>query len=180
LLRNFGIVSENEVSGVGLNGKLSELHAALGLGVLDVVGAEIEARGRAAARYREQLASTEGLRFQEFAPDTVENYAYFTVEIDADAFGLSRDEVHQALLAENIVARRYFSPLCSENDCYRGIPSARPELLPHARRLASSNLCLPIYGGLDLEDIDRIVECLLTIKSSAGRIRDRLRVSSDG
>ena len=177
LLRNFGIVSENEVSGVGLNGKLSELHAALGLGVLDVVGAEIDARGRVAARYRERLVGIEGFSFQQIAPDTVQNHSYFTIEIDADAFGLSRDEVHKSLLAENIRARRYFSPLCSENECYRDIHSARPELLPHASRLALSNLCLPIYGGLDRKDVDRIVECLHAIKSAAGRIRDRLRVT---
>lgn len=175
LLRNFGIVNQNEVRGVGLNGKLSELHAAVGLGVLEVVDREIARRGEIDACYRECLGNVEGIAFQELAANTRRNYAYFTVEIDSTAFGLDRDELQRALLAENVVTRKYFHPLCSENACYRELPSARPDALPHAHRLASRILCLPIYGDLPLADATRIAERLVALHAGAEQVRAALR-----
>ncbi len=175
LLRNFGIVGEEEVQGIGLNGKLSELHSAVGLEVLDHVDQEIAERGALDARYREMLAGLEGLRFQKMADGTEPNYAYFTVDIDEAAFGLSRDEVHEALRAENIVSRKYFFPLCSANDSYRKLPSAQPSHLPHAHRVASGVLCLPLYGDLAADDVEKICECLRDIRAAAADIRRRAR-----
>jgi dTDP-4-amino-4,6-dideoxygalactose transaminase len=172
LLRNFGIVNEEEVRGVGLNGKLSELHAAMGVALLDHVDEEIRARGKLTAHYRERLSKIEGLSFQRLAPDTVGNHAYFSVEIDAPRFRLSRNVVHIALRAENVISRKYFFPLCSENESYRWLPSARPERLPHAHRLASRILCLPLHGELTHEDIDKIADCISAIQSNATRIRE--------
>jgi dTDP-4-amino-4,6-dideoxygalactose transaminase len=175
LLRNFGIVNEEEVDGVGLNGKMSELHAAVGLGLLDVVDHEIHARGRLVARYRQRLAGIDGLNFQSMATDTVHNHAYFTVEVDEERFGLSRDELHHALWAENIITRKYFWPLCSENASYRHLPSAQPGQLPNARRLASRILCLPVYGDLTVVEVNRIVERIMAIRAQAPKVRDVLR-----
>jgi len=174
LLRNFGIVNADEVQGVGLNGKLSELHSAVGLGVLGLVEEEIERRGRIDAHYRSCLGEIEGVRIQRVAPDTERNFAYFAIEIDAVEFGLTRDELHRALLAENVVARKYFHPLCSENGCYRDHPSAHPDRLPNAHRIASRILCLPIYGELEVRDAERIAELVASIRSNADRIRGRL------
>lgn len=173
LLRNFGIVNEEEVRGVGLNGKLSELHSAVGLGVLDRVDEEIASRGRLDAIYREALGGVEGVVFQKMAPGTERNYSYFAIEIDGDAFGLSRDEVHEALRAENIISRKYFYPLCSSNDSYRQLPSAHPSRLPNATRLAARVLCLPLYGDLGAGDVETICERLLAIRASAGEVRRR-------
>jgi dTDP-4-amino-4,6-dideoxygalactose transaminase len=174
LLRNFGIVSEEEVQGVGVNGKLSELHAALGLALLPGLDDEIAARGRLVQRYRARLSDIPGLRFQRLADDTVPNNAHFTLEVDADAFGLSRDELHAALRAENVVTRKYFHPLCSENASYRTLPSARPDNLPNARRLATRVMCLPLYGDLPADDVDAIVDVLLAIRAAAPRVRRAL------
>jgi dTDP-4-amino-4,6-dideoxygalactose transaminase len=175
LLRNFGIVNEEEVRGVGLNGKLSELHAALGLAMLDLVEDEIRARGRLAAQYRERLSSVEGVRFQRLATHAIPNHGYLPIEIDASQFGLTRDEVHVALRAENIITRKYFFPLCSDIDAYRNLPSAQPDRLPVARRLASRILCLPLYGELGSENAEKIADCLLAIRAAAPRVRRALR-----
>lgn len=171
LLRNFGIVNEDEVRGVGVNGKLSELHAAVGLDLLPGLEAEIEARGRRADRYRARLGGVPGLRFQRLAEATEANNAYFTIEIDPVDFGLSRDELHLALRAENVITRKYFHPLCSENQSYRMLPSARPDRLPNARRVSKRVLCLPLYGELAVDDADGIVDALLAIQRAAPRIR---------
>lgn len=171
LLRNFGIVNEEEVQGVGLNGKLSELHAALGLVLLDVVDDEIEARGRLMERYRSGLSQFEGLVFQTMAAETTPNHAYCTIEVDEERFGLSRDLLHRALRAENIVPRKYFYPLCSENLSYRHLPSAHPARLPNAHRLASRILCLPLYGELGTEAVEKIVACIGAIQSNVAKVR---------
>lgn len=167
LLRNFGIMNENTVQGPGTNGKMSELHASLALLLLDRVDGEILARRRLLDRYREQLVELGGLKLQKSAPGTVSNGAYCTIEVDSQQFGLSRDLLFAALRAENVVARRYFWPLCSDNALYRDLPSARPELLPNARRVAGRILCLPLHGGMSEDQVDLIVDCIRAIRSAA-------------
>ena len=174
LLRNFGIVNEDEVRGVGLNGKLSELHAALGLPLLDLIDGEIAARAQLAARYDAAFAGVVGLGGQQIAPETRRNYAYYTVEVDPDRFDLTRDELHAALRAEGIVSRKYFFPLCSANVAYRHLPTAQPGRLPNAERVASRVLCLPLYGELAADDVDAIADAVLTIQAAAPRVRAAL------
>ncbi|MBW2697986.1 MAG: DegT/DnrJ/EryC1/StrS family aminotransferase [Deltaproteobacteria bacterium] len=167
LLRNFGIVDENKVSGIGLNGKLSELHAALGLQTLKKIDQETASRRDRVARYVERFQAIEGLRLQRFHPGTERNYFNFTLQVDTSSFGLSRDQVHRALRAEKIVSRKYFSPLCSDNECYRHLPSALPENLPVATRLAGRILSLPLYGSLPLDAVDAIADALLNLRTHA-------------
>jgi len=173
-LRNFGILNEEEVSGVGLNGKLSEIHAAVGLGVLELVQQEIHHREALTQAYVSQLAALPGLTFQRFAASTQRNFAYMTLEIDPEEFGLTRDEVHRALRAENIVTRKYFFPLCSENPSYRDLESARPENLPHAHRLAQRILCLPLFGTMRASHVERIVDALYRLHAAAPKVRRAL------
>jgi dTDP-4-amino-4,6-dideoxygalactose transaminase len=173
-LRNFGIVNEDEVAGTGTNGKMSELHAALGLALLDDHAQEVEARGRLVARYRAGLEALAGLTFQQVPDGTVPNHSYFTVEVDAAGFGLSRDELHVALKAERIIARKYFFPLCSTNAAYAALPSAHPSRLPHATALAAQVLSLPLFGELDPSDVDRIVDAIARIQSKAAAVRSAL------
>jgi dTDP-4-amino-4,6-dideoxygalactose transaminase len=171
MLRNFGIVSEDEVTGVGVNGKMSEVHAAMGLALLEEAHAEVGRRAAIAARYRERLSELPGVVFQRFAPETLRNHYNFSLEIDEAAFGLSRDAVHEALRAENVHTRKYFHPLCSENPSYRDLPSARPEHLRNAHRVASRILCIPLYGELGLEGADRVADALFAIQAHAPAIR---------
>lgn len=155
-LKNFGIADEETVIGPGINGKMNELQAALGLLQLEGLDAEIDARGRLTGIYRERLRAVPGLTFQEDRPGVDHNYAYFTVLVDEQAFGMTRDELHEALGLFNVVARKYFHPLCSHYPSYSSLPSAQPENLPVAERVTASILCLPLYGSLDPETVERI------------------------
>jgi dTDP-4-amino-4,6-dideoxygalactose transaminase len=174
LLRNFGIASEDVVRGVGVNGKLSELHAALGLALIDDVAEETRARGVLASRYRERLAGREGIRLQRVAEGTTPNHFNFAIAIDEGGFGLSRDAVYHALRAENVMARRYFNPLCSEIDAYRALPSANPAALPNAQRISREVLCLPLFGDLGEESVDRVLDALDGIRARAPEVRRAL------
>jgi dTDP-4-amino-4,6-dideoxygalactose transaminase len=165
-LKNFGIVGESTVLEPGINGKMSELAAAYGLLQLDLVDVEIRRRKSLAAAYGAALAEVPGLTLLARGAAESHNYAYYPVRID-ERYGLSRDDVHEALAACNIMARRYFYPLVSRCPSYAGLPTAQPERLPVAERFAEQVLCLPLYGSLPLgvvESIGRLLSTLPTLR----------------
>ena len=158
-LKNFGFVDEVTVVAPGINGKMSEFNAALGLLQLKYVDAAIARRQEIDAAYREQLQGVAGLRHLPQVTGGRHNYAYHPVLIDED-YPLSRDTLYDRLRKENIYGRRYFYPLISDFSMYRGYPSARPECLPVARQAAQQVLCLPIYPDLTDDDQMRVIQCL--------------------
>jgi dTDP-4-amino-4,6-dideoxygalactose transaminase len=153
-LRNFGIADETSVTEVGLNGKLSEVHAAFGLAQLAHLGEALRGREVVAKRYRKELAGLKGLRIPEPAVDATENFSYFPVLIGPD-FPLNRDELHAHLKGKGILSRRYFYPLISEMEAYAS-PGTTVDL-PVSRRVASQVLCLPMYAHLSETDQARII-----------------------
>lgn len=82
----------------------------------------------------------------------------------SNEFGMSRDEVHAELKKYNVITRKYFNPLCSDYDCYKGLPSANPENLPVAHKVVKEVLCLPLYGNLELEDVKIISQIIRGLK----------------
>lgn len=166
-LKNFGIADEETVIGPGINGKLNEFQAAFGLLQLDTVDTEIARRGVLDRLYRTRLSGIPGVRLLPPQADTVPNYSYFPILIDESEFGLSRDALHQALRECNIVTRKYFHPLCSHYPCYAALPSARPENLPVAERIAKRILCLPIYGSLPTETVGAVCDVVEAIHGAA-------------
>jgi dTDP-4-amino-4,6-dideoxygalactose transaminase len=172
-LRNFGIHGPEAVEAIGLNGKMSELHAALGLSVLEGVAAELAQRRRLIARYRERLAAVEGVGLLQ-PPDDVEHSGqYCVIRVDEAAFGWSRDTLHLALRDYNVFTRKYFYPLCADYDCYRGLPSAAAANLPVATRAVREVLCLPLYGGLSESDVDQICEMVAAVHEGSHRNASR-------
>ena len=158
-LKNFGIVDETDVEGIGLNGKMNEFCAALGLAQLDRVDAAIALRARVDARYREGLDGVPGLVPMGPTPHEVPNYAYFPVRV-LPAYGESRDALQARLRSQGIHARRYFCPLVSDLEAYRGRASAASEPLTVARQAADEVLCLPLYPDLGESDQARIIDLL--------------------
>jgi dTDP-4-amino-4,6-dideoxygalactose transaminase len=166
-LKNFGILNQEEVGEVGINGKMNELQAALGLTVLECVPEELRRRRAVIARYRERLAGIEGLTLITEPPNVESSCQYFVVRIDRKAFGCSRDVVFDRLKTYNVLARKYFYPLCTDYACYRGLPSSAPGLLPVAAEAVGQVLCLPLYGALPLSAVDAICDMILSIQEQA-------------
>jgi dTDP-4-amino-4,6-dideoxygalactose transaminase len=163
-LKNFGILNQEEVDVAGINGKMNELQAALGLVVLDHVAAELERRRAVGERYRSHLSGVSGITLMPELAGVSASRQYFVIRIDAAAFGRSRDEVHAALKSVNVMTRKYFFPLCSDYPCYASLPSSAPAGLPVAHRAVKEVLCLPLYGTLPLDVVDRVCEMLLGLK----------------
>ena len=160
LLRNFGIKNETEVAFPGINGKMNELQAALGLLTLRMVEREKLARTFVASVYRERLTAHEGLSIFEL-PMTISNsQQYFVIRVDKDTCSVNRDLLYDALKKFNINARKYFFPLCSDYNCYRSLPSSSPTNLPMAHCAALEVLSLPYYGALGYDDAHQICDAI--------------------
>lgn len=157
-LKNFGFAGETEVVAPGINSKMDEMRAAYGLLNLRQVDVAIKKRHQVAIRYREALRGVKGIRFFEDMPGVKHNYSYFPIFVDAEQYGMTRDELYEKMKEHHVLGRRYFYPLISEFSTYRGLDSARPENLPNAIRIANEVICLPMHHELTDMDIQRIIE----------------------
>lgn len=155
-LKNFGFVNETTVVAAGINGKMSEINAAIGMLQLRHIDVALAQRERVDTTYREALRDIPGIRLPKKKSDQASNYAYFPILVEAE-YPLSRDELYQKLKDNGIFARRYFYPLISSFPMYRRMPSAHAENLPAATLAAQKVLCLPIYPALAAQDLERII-----------------------
>ena len=154
--KNFGITGYESVEYIGGNAKMNEFQAAMGICNLRNVDQDIAKRKVAFDRYIENLRDIKGIKLFQPKNGVKSNYAYFPVVFDG--FQLSRNEVHVALMNENIFSRKYFYPLTNSLECYKGRFS--PEETPVAKYIAERVLTLPLYADLKLEDIDRVCEII--------------------
>lgn len=159
-LKNFGFAGETTVVAPGINAKMHEFQAALGLLQLKYVDKAIEKRRKIANMYREHLSGVKGIRFLNDINGVRHNYAYFPIFIDQKEYGKSRDEIYEELKKHNIYGRRYFYPLITEFPMYKGLDSAKPENLPVAEKMAKQVICLPIYPALDIKCVNQIINIL--------------------
>jgi len=156
-LKNFGFAGETEVKAPGINSKVDEVRCAYGLLNLKQVDSAIAHRRRVAEIYREALRNVPGIRFYEDMPGVRHNYGYFPIFVDAKEYGMTRDALYFKLQSAGVYGRRYFYPLISTFSPYRNLPSATPENLPVATRIANEVICLPMHHALSEDDIERVV-----------------------
>jgi dTDP-4-amino-4,6-dideoxygalactose transaminase len=155
-LKNFGYAGELSVVAPGINGKMCEFNAALGLLQLKNIDDVIESRKSIDERYRRGLMGVRGIHCLEDAGEKVPNYSYFPILVRAE-YPLTRDALYQKLRDHDVYARRYFYPLISDFSMYRGLPSATQSNLPVATKAASEVICLPIYPDIPNERVDSII-----------------------
>jgi dTDP-4-amino-4,6-dideoxygalactose transaminase len=163
-LKNFGFANETTVVAPGINAKMNELQAALGLVQLKHLGEITLKRKQISEIYRKELEAIEGIHCLPIFPNLEYNYPYFPIFVDESKYGISRDELYEQLKAQNIYGRRYFYPLISHFPPYRGLKSARPGNLPVAEKATHQVICLPIYPDLPLEEVKHIVLQIKAIK----------------
>lgn len=160
-LKNFGFANEVEVVGPGINSKMDEIRSAYGLLNLKQVDAAIAARQKVAVAYRDALRNVDGISFWDDMPGVRHNYSYFPIFVDAEKYGMTRDELYMKMKDQGVWGRRYFYPLISEFSTYRGLESSRPENLPNAHIMADTVICLPMHHALREEEINRIIDCII-------------------
>jgi dTDP-4-amino-4,6-dideoxygalactose transaminase len=158
-LKNFGYVDEVTVVAPGINGKMSEVSAAMGLLQLHHINEAIAERMKIDARYREVLQKVKGIRCVGSSEIVARNYSYFPILVEPQ-YPMDRDTLYEKLKRHSIYGRRYFYPLISDFPMYRGMASARKENLPAAASAALKVLCLPIYPGLSDDRVLEIAEII--------------------
>ncbi len=162
-LRNFGIRSLENVMEPGTNGKLNEIQAAVGILLLKQVEEEIKARQEITNLYRQILNDIPGITTSKDMDAISHNYSYFVIKVNKDEYGHSRDELFDKLMEYNIIARKYFYPLCSNFPCYMNLPSSSKLTLPIANKVADMVLSLPLHGRMQKNDVEKICAIIKAI-----------------
>lgn len=159
-LKNFGITDEITVVAPGINGKMDEMRSAYGLLNLKQVDDAIKARNEVANLYRAALRDIPGVSYWDDMPGVRHNYSYFPIFINAEVFGMTRDELYYKMKEQGVLSRRYFYPLISNFPTYRGLPTANKENLPLGNKMAEEVLCLPMHHSLSGEDINMVISLI--------------------
>lgn len=176
LMRNFGFQGYDNVIHPGINGKMTEVCAAMGLTSLESMGEIIATNRRNYAAYQAGLAGLPGVSLQVHAADEERNYQYIVVAVDETRSPLNRDELVAVLQAENVLARKYFWPGCHRMEPYRSLQPNAHLLLPQTERVAARIMVLPTGQSVTGEDITTICAILRTALHAATEIRPALRV----
>lgn len=161
-IRQFGIIGDEPVGFVGTNAKMTEVHAAMGLCNLRHFKEIVTSRQKAFERYQERFEGVRGLRTLSYPEKLEPNYSYFPIILE-NGFGANRDALVDFLKRDGILARKYFYPLTSSFPCYArrfGSPST-----PIANRISQNVLCLPLYAGISLHEVDMISNAVLSHRS---------------
>ncbi len=159
-MKQFGqILGTDRIPYMGMNAKMTEIHAAMGLCNLRHISEYIARRKAVVERYRQRLADIPGIRLNCIQEGLESNYAYFPIIVEEKEAGITRDQLAEALEKEHIYSRKYFYPLCSDFEVVRdmGIQAE----VPVARYTADRVLTVPCYSDLAIDDVDRICDVIL-------------------
>jgi len=158
----------------GVNARMPEFNAALGIRSLAMLEENATRRNRIVAGYREALDLLPGITFQEIAPGDRCSYKDLSITIDEAAFGLGRDELALALQAENIDTRKYHDPPVHTHKAYRDQLAARSDPLSVTNEIARKSLSLPIWSHMGLDIVERICEAILEIHDHSPEVKRAL------
>jgi dTDP-4-amino-4,6-dideoxygalactose transaminase len=167
-MRNYGDTGGYDPDWVGMNARMPEFNAALGLGGLPMVEEKIRRRNEIAAMYTSML-SLPGVRFQRVHREDVHTYKDFSIQITPEEFGLNRDQLAEALLAENIETKKYFYPPLHLQKLYRSFHDSDRNDLGQTEYVTSGILSLPIYESLPNSTIENIAYAIGRLARHASR-----------
>jgi dTDP-4-amino-4,6-dideoxygalactose transaminase len=164
MMTNFGFTGYDHVEYLGINGKMNEISAAMGLTNLEAIEDIIEVNRRNYELYKSSLADVPGISIVDYNPAERNNYQYVVIEVDPKLCLRNRDEIVEVLHSENVIARKYFWPGCHRMEPYRSLQPNAGLFLPETERIAARVIVLPTGQMVDEDAISRI--CIL-IKEAA-------------
>jgi len=175
LMRNFGFAGYDNVIYPGINGKMTEICAAMGLTSLEAMKEIIAANRRNYEAYRNGLRELLGIALKEYDSEERRNYQYIVVEVDETRSALNRDELVAVLHAENVLARKYFWPGCHRMEPYKTHFPHAGLMLPETERVASRVMVLPTGQAVEASAIEKICQIIRTAIANAKAVREKLR-----
>ena len=163
MMTNFGFTGFDKVEYLGINGKMNEISAAMGLTNLEAMEEIIAINRRNYEAYKIGLAEVPGISVIRYDPAEQNNYQYVVIEVDPEVCSRNRDEIVDALHAENIIARKYFWPGCHKMEPYRSLQPNAGLLLPETERIAARVIVLPTGQTLEVETVARVCEVIRNV-----------------
>jgi len=170
--REYGNSGNYDSAFAGLNARMPEFNALMGIHSLKLLEEAAKSRNRSAALFQERLGSLPGVGFQVVRPGNRSSYKDLSVTFDPDLFGLTRDELALALAGENIDTRKYYEPPVHRQTAYAHFYDGRP--LPNTEWLAANSLSFPMWSNMDPQVIERICEAVHRIYANRAAVRGRL------
>jgi len=178
LMRNFGFEGMDNVVSIGINAKMSEVCAAMGLTSLEDRERFVQKNRDNHQHYQRALDGMPGIRLNTYKETDGSNYQYVVVEIDAAETGIHRDVLVEILQAENVLARRYFYPGCHRMEPYRTLYPQAGETLPETERLVERVLILPTGTAIHEKDIKIVSDLIEFAIDKCADISNRMAGSS--
>jgi len=175
LMRNFGITGLSTVESVGINGKLNEVSAGVGLTSLDMISDRMQHNQVLQLTYREQLDDCPGIHVLPITADDGGNGQYAVLIVDSADYGMNRDNLLQVLRAEGIFARSYFVPGCHRSMPYAKSQAHTPVPLPATESILDSILQLPVGPTMSVTSVNQVCQLLKRIRNKSHLIADRIR-----
>jgi dTDP-4-amino-4,6-dideoxygalactose transaminase len=160
MMTNFGFTGYDRVEYLGINGKMNEVCAAMGLTNLDAMDEIVDVNRRNYLAYRKGLESVPGVSVLKYNDQEKNNYQYVVVEVDPDVCSRNRDEIVKSLHAENVIARKYFWPGCHRMEPYRTLQPDAWKHLPETERIAARVIVLPTGQTVDEPTVRRVCEII--------------------
>lgn len=163
--RNYGSGNNYDCQFIGLNGKMSEFHAAIALEGMPLLDRFVERRNDLANLYRKRLSEIPGIRFQRISDGCVSTFKDFSIIVEPEKFGIDRDELSERLCAEGVFTKKYFYPPLHKMAAYQRIPH-RAEHLVNTEFISQRILCLPIYSHMDTDTLEKICYAIYRVGSA--------------
>lgn len=178
LMRNFGFAGYDRVTHLGVNGKMTEVCAAMGITCLEAIDGIVAINRRNHEAYAQGLAGIPGISLVRFDRDERNNYQYVVVEVDEAAAGLARDELVAVLHAENVLARRYFWPGCHRMEPYRSLDPQAGLRLAETERTAARVLVLPTGQSVSEAAVSTVCGIIRAACGQSREVRAALSASA--
>ena len=177
LMKNFGFAGYDNVIYSGTNGKMTEICAAMGLTSLESIDDFMEVNKRNYLTYKKGIAEIPGLSLLVNEGEDRRNHQYIVMKVDSK-FPLTRDEVIQVLLAENVLARKYFWPGCHNMEPYRSFYPHAGLLLTQTQIISNRVIVMPTGTTMSLDNIKAILTILQLLSQieNTGLVKELLAV----
>ncbi len=174
LLKNFGFSDTDQVSFLGINGKMNEMSAIMGLAGLDSLPKFLQANKENYLAYKKALSGIKGVRLMEYDDTNDYNYHNIVLDVDSAIAGVDRDCIVDLLMAEGVFARRYFYPGCHKMEPYNSNPIYQNIKLPVTERLTTRLFSLPTGTSVNKGDIQSVAEIIRLIVDNSEEINTRI------
>ncbi len=172
LYRNFGISydeDKNDVIVCGINAKMNEFQAAMGILGLEIVEDEIGVRKKLASIYIDRLSKIDGIDTYPYEDGIDYNYAYFPIRIKQEKVGFDRDTLFLRLKERGIITRKLYDTLSCDYSYYK---EGRYKMdVEYARKISKEALDLPLYGGLQISDIEHVCDTIMAICKEESNVK---------